>query len=45
MATITRDHIRNPAEWGVDQLGAANEAPRPGRATRCGSPPPPGGRR
>jgi uncharacterized membrane protein len=26
MATITRDHIRNPAEWSVDQLSAANEA-------------------
>jgi uncharacterized membrane protein len=26
MATITRDHIRNPAEWSVDQLNAANEA-------------------
>jgi uncharacterized membrane protein len=26
MTTITRDHIRNPAEWSVDQLGAANEA-------------------
>jgi uncharacterized membrane protein len=26
MATTTRDHIRNPAEWSVEQLGAANEA-------------------
>jgi uncharacterized membrane protein len=26
MATTTRDHIRNPAEWSVDQLGRANEA-------------------
>ena len=26
MATSTRDHIRNPAEWGVEQLGAANQA-------------------
>lgn len=26
MATISRDHIRNPAEWSVDQLGRANEA-------------------
>jgi uncharacterized membrane protein len=26
MTTITRDHIRNPAEWGVDQLSAANQA-------------------
>jgi uncharacterized membrane protein len=26
MTTITRDHIRNPAEWSVETLGAANEA-------------------
>lgn len=26
MADTTRDHIRNPAEWSVDTLGAANEA-------------------
>jgi uncharacterized membrane protein len=26
MTTTTRDHIRNPAEWGVEQLGAANQA-------------------
>jgi uncharacterized membrane protein len=35
MTTITRDHIRNPAEWSVDQLGAANEAlGRAGHALR-----------
>ena len=26
MASISREHIRNPAEWSVDQLGRANEA-------------------
>ena len=35
MTTITRDHIRNPAEWGVDQLSAANQAVgRAGHALR-----------
>jgi len=35
MTTTTRDHIRNPAEWSVDQLGAANEAlGRAGHALR-----------
>jgi uncharacterized membrane protein len=35
MATTTPDHIRNPAEWSVDQLGAANEAlGRAGHALR-----------
>jgi uncharacterized membrane protein len=35
MTTVTRDHIRNPAEWGVDQLSAANQAVgRAGHALR-----------